>query len=89
MAAPGTQGDGKEAGTPTFSFAFPIQLLCDLVFVFPCPVYSVLILGWFSKWNTHFGWEGFMCNSGTSSSFLSGERRLVSALCLLIVFWFV
>lgn len=39
MAAPGTQGGGKEPGTLTFSFAFPIQLLCDLVFVFPCPVY--------------------------------------------------
>lgn len=52
-------------------------------------LYSVLILGWFSKWNTHFGWEGFMCNSGTPSSFLSGERHLVSALCLLIVLWFV
>lgn len=32
-------GGGKEAGTSTFSFAFPIQLLCDLAFVFPPPVY--------------------------------------------------
>lgn len=25
---------------------------------------SVLNLAWFSKWNTHSGWEEFMCNFG-------------------------
>lgn len=58
-AAPGMQGSGKEAGTPTFSFAFPIQLLCDLVFVFPCPVYL----------------DNKLCRVGTISYYEAEERN--------------
>lgn len=52
-------GGGKEAGTPPFSFAFPIQLLCDLVFVFPCPVYL----------------DNKLCRVGTVSCYEDEERN--------------
>lgn len=53
------QGGGKEAGTPTFLFVFPIQLLCDLVFVFPRPAYL----------------DHKLCRVGTVSYYEAEERN--------------
>lgn len=53
------QGGRKEAGTPTFLFVFPIQLLCDLVFVFPRPAYL----------------DHKLCRVGTVSYYEAEERN--------------